>query len=127
MTSDHMTIYERWNQFMRLLSAQPRRQIIVSLMEASETAWLSLPGAATTSELSVDIEQLELKLRQIHLPEMADAGYVEWRPDPFEVARGPRFDEPAAVMHVLLTSDGELPQSLCSDCVEESAEGVRSD
>lgn len=115
------TIYERWDEFMYQLSAQPRRQIITSLMEAPDLAWLPLPEAAVTPDLDIDLERLELKLRQIHLPTMTKAGYVGWTKEPFRVNRGPRFDEPAAVMEVLLSADNELPPALVSGCVSETA------
>lgn len=117
---DEMTVVDRWDQFMYLLSAQPRRQIVVSLMEAPEGRQLSLPEAAITPAVSVEAERDEIELHHRHLPLLADAGYVRWTAEPFRVQRGPRFDEPATVMRALLSADDQLAPSLVSDCVAES-------
>lgn len=117
--TEEMSIYDRWDQFMRLLSAQPRRQIISSLMNAPEQDAQPLPDAAMTPELSIEPERFQIKLRQIHLPLLADADYVLWTKDPFQVRRGPRFEEPASVMDVLLSADDRLSPALVSGCVED--------
>lgn len=117
--SDHMTIYDRWDQFMHLLSAQPRRQIIVSLMDQPNHGLLPLPEAAITPDISVDPDRFEIKLRQVHVPVLAKADYVRWRSEPFQVRRGPRFDEPSSVMQVLLSAENDLAPALVSGCVED--------
>lgn len=113
-----MTIYDRWDQFMYLLSAQPRRQIITSLMQAGEQGVHALTDAAETPGHSVDPDRFQLKLRQIHLPMLADADYISWTDDPFQARQGPRFDEPASVMETLLAAEDHLSPALVSDCVE---------
>jgi hypothetical protein len=115
----NISIYERWNEFMYLLSKQPRRQIITSLLEAPEADHLPLPDAAMTPDLSVDRDAFEIKLRHIHVPLLAEARYVRWTSEPFRVRRGPRFEVPARVMEVLLAADDTLPPSIVSGCVEE--------
>lgn len=117
---DVTTIYDRWDQMMYLLSAQPRRQIISSLMDAREGATLPLPDAAITPDIPVDPEPYAVTLRNRHLPLLADASFVRWTADPFQVQRGPRFDEPAAVLEVLLSAEARLPAPLASSCVGES-------
>jgi hypothetical protein len=122
---DTPAVVERWDQFMRQLSAQPRRQIIVSLMEAPRDSALPLPeaavGDAETAALDGDgVERWTTILQHRHLPALAEAGYVRWSRDPFRVRRGPRFEEPAAVMRVLLSAEDRLPSTLVSGCVAES-------
>lgn len=121
MTSEEMTIYDRWDQFMKLLSAQPRRQIISSLMDAPDQHWVQLPEAAITPEISIDPDRFGIRLRQIHLPMLANASYIRWTESPFRVRKGDRFDEPASVMAVLLSSDQQLSPALVSGCVAESS------
>lgn len=118
--TDEMTIYDRWDQFMYLLSAQPRRQIISTLMDASGQDARPLPDAAITPDLPVEPERLQVKLRQIHLPLLADAEYIQWTQEPFQVRRGPRFAEPSSVMEVLRSAEDRLAPALVSGCVEES-------
>lgn len=117
--TEAQSIYDRWDQFMYLLSAQPRRQIISTLMNAPEQEARALPDAATTPGRSTDPERFQIRLRQIHLPLLADASYVRWSGDPFEVRPGPRFEEPASVMEVLLSAEDRLAPALATGCVEE--------
>lgn len=115
------SIYERWDQFMYLLSAQPRRQVISSLMEVSKGDHLPLPDAAMTPEISREPKQYAVALRNHHLPMLASADYIEWMSDPFRVSRGNRFDEPATVMDILLSHSSELSPALVSGCVGENS------
>lgn len=117
--TDGLSIYDRWDQFMYLLSAQPRRQIISTLMDHPEEGGHPLPDAAMTPERSIKPELFQINLRQIHLPLLADADYIEWSKDPFQVWRGPRFAEPASVLEVLLAADARLSPTLVTGCVEE--------
>lgn len=115
------TIYERWDQFMYLLSAQPRRQVITSLLENGEEEHLPLPDAAMTPEISTQPEQHAITLRNHHLPMLASADYIEWTSDPFRVSRGRRFEEPATVMDLLLSEGAQLSPALVSGCVGENS------
>lgn len=115
------SIYERWDQFMYLLAAQPRRQVISSLMEGSQGDHLPLPEAAMTPEIDRDPERFAVTLRNHHLPMLAEADYIEWMSDPFRVSRGTRFDEPATVMDLLLSHGTELSPALVSGCVGENS------
>lgn len=117
--TEKLTIVDRWDQFMNLLSAQPRRQIISTLMEAPERDTHPLPDAAITPELSTDPERFQIELRHVHLPLLANAEYVQWSKDPFQVRRGPRFEEPSSVMEVLLSAGDRLAPALVNGCVEE--------
>lgn len=120
--TEAVSIYDRWDQFMYLLSAQPRRQIISSLMNAPEQDAQPLPDAAVTPDLSFDPEGFQIKLRQIHLPLLADADYVSWTKNPFQVRQGPRFEEPSSVMEVLLSAEDRLSPALVSGCVQKASE-----
>lgn len=113
-------ICDRWDELMYQLSALPRRQIVVSLMEAEADEALALPGAAKTSGADVDPDRFEIKIRQIHLPMLANVDYIQWTADPFHVRRGQRFDEPASVMRALLDEDAQLAPTLLSDSLEKS-------
>lgn len=45
-----------------------------------------------------DPDVLRLKLTHIHLPRLADQGYIEWDPDAGVIRRGPDFDDIAALL-----------------------------
>ena len=108
---------EKWDQLYEALSAQPRRMIIFSLMKESEEQRLPLPDAAQSSIQPMESENFSIRLRHLHLPKLADAGYIRWESDPFCVQRGPHFEEPAFVVEKLTESSHEYPERLRDECV----------
>lgn len=110
-------VIERWNDVFRAIGAEPRRQIVLSLLAASdegseEATWVSLPEAANPSFAPRDPEQLRLKLLHTHLPMLADGDYVVWQRDPFRAARGPTFEEVAVVLGTLRANVDDVPAQL---------------
>jgi hypothetical protein len=101
------------------LSAEPRRWTVASLLDAPPGAELALPAAARPPGAATDggspdagAERLRLELVHVHLPKLADPGFVEWDRDPLRVARGPRFEEVAVVVESLDDSADAVPGSL---------------
>jgi len=106
---------ERWRLIFRTLSVGTRRQIIGSLLEAPPDRTLSLPEAANLPDFRIDPETLRTNLVQVHLPMMAEGGFIEWEEEPFCVERGPRFEEVAAVILSIDDYD-EFPTHLVEGC-----------
>lgn len=108
---------ETWDRLYEVLSSQPRRMIIFSLMKEPEEQRLPLPDAAQSSNQPIDVEELCIQLRHYHLPKLADAGYINWESDPFCVQRGPHFEEPALVISKMTECTDEYPRRLRNECV----------
>ncbi|WP_284009937.1 hypothetical protein [Haloarcula pelagica] len=107
---------DRWDTVFQTLGAEPRRQIVVSLLEAPEDRVLSLPEAANPSYLRVDPSRLATELVHSHLPELAAPGFVRWESEPFTVRRGPAFEEAAIVFRALHDWADEIPPGLAEGC-----------
>jgi hypothetical protein len=107
---------EKWDHLYEVLSAQPRRMIIFSLLKNPEKQWLPLPDAALSSIQPTDSESVGIRLRHQHLPKLADLGYIHWESDPFRVQRGPHFEEPAFVVRRVVESSDEYPERLHDEC-----------
>jgi len=107
---------EGWNEVFRALTAEPRRQIVVALMEAPPDRKLSLPEAANPPYLLRDPEQLYLDLVHTHLPVLAERGFVEWEHDPLSVERGPAFEEVEIVFEALQAIADDIPAQLTERC-----------
>lgn len=107
---------ERWNQLFDILSVEPRREIINSLLDEPQERRLSLPEAAESPNQSMDSETLAIHLRHHHLPKLAEAGYVRWDRERFCVQRGPNFAEPAFIVGNVFESLDEIPESLVDNC-----------
>lgn len=119
---------ERWNRVFRALTAEPRRQIIVALMEAPSDRELNLPEAANPPFLRRDPEELYVDLIHSHLPALAEAEFVEWEREPLRVRRGPAFEEVAVVLEALQSHADEIPRQLTDHChrLEEHKRGCET-
>jgi len=116
-----------WNDVFRALTAEPRRQIVVALMEAPSGRRLSLPEAASPPYLLHDPEQLYLDLVHTHLPVLAEPGFVEWERDSLCVERGPAFEEVEVVFEALLAKADDIPPQLTDQCQRlEERQGEQS-
>lgn len=116
-----------WNDVFRALTAEPRRQIVVALMEAPSGRRLSLPEAANPPYLLQDPEQLYLDLVNTHLPVLAEPGFVEWERDSLSVERGPAFEEVEVVFEALLAKADDIPPQFTDQCQRlEERQGEQS-
>lgn len=111
-TADRQTTIERWNTVLRALAAEPRRQLVASLMDAPPDRELSLPEAANPPSLLTERESLYSELIHSHLPMLADADLIEWERKPLCARRGPKFDEAAAIVRSVHECDDDLPPTL---------------
>jgi len=109
-------VIEGWDRLFGALSAEPRRQIIVALLEAPPGRELPLPEAANPPYALRDPEGLYIELEHSHLPVLADGGYVEWERNPLSVSRGPNFEEAAIVLEALQERADEIPDRLVHGC-----------
>jgi hypothetical protein len=58
-----------------------------------------------------DSTAVRTELVHVHLPKLADAGYVRWDPDGETVRRGPSFGAVEPIVRLLLDHWDELPTS----------------
>ncbi|RQG93449.1 hypothetical protein [Natrarchaeobius chitinivorans] len=103
---------DRWDEVFEALSAEPRRQLLVTLMDSPDGRRVPLPDAAVDPSESAECEELRLHLTHRHLPMLAELGFVDWTTDPFCAQRGTRFGEVAAVVELLYANAHALPDQL---------------
>ncbi|WP_458189837.1 DUF7344 domain-containing protein [Haladaptatus sp. NG-WS-4] len=56
-----------------------------------------------------ELRRLETQLRHVHLPKLADDGYIEWNPGTETIRRGPNFDDIAPLLTLMDDHEDELP------------------
>lgn len=103
---------ERWNDVFEALSAEPRRQLVISLLDSDGP--VSLPEAATDPNAPVNHDQLRLELYHQHLPLLETHEFVEWERDPLEARRGARFEEIGVVIETLRGRSESSPDPLAT-------------
>ncbi len=106
----------RWDRVFTALAAEPRRQIVASLMDAPPGRSVPLPESAITPNVPVDHRTLQRELYHRHLPLLADQGFIEWEREPLSASRGPRFAEVAVVFDALYETVADIPDALVIGC-----------
>lgn len=109
-------VIENWNTVFKSLLAEPRRQLIVSLLDAEPDKSVPLPESAIMPNVPPDPEVLRQDLSHVHLPMLADMGFITWEKEPFVASRGPRFEEVAIVFEALHAEESRIPDSLVIGC-----------
>ena len=109
-------VIERWNHLFEVLSAEPRRQLVVTLMDSDPNEWVPLPMAAQSPAVPIDADALALELHHRHLPMLEDGEFIDWTREPFEATRGDRFEELSAVLASLHRNADTLPLQLVEGC-----------
>ncbi|MFP8955266.1 hypothetical protein ACLI4Y_00955 [Natrialbaceae archaeon A-CW3] len=98
------------------MATEPRRQIVVSLLDAPAGQRVPLPESAINPNVPADPETIRHELHHRHLPMLADHGFIEWESNPFVATRGPRFEEVAVVMKAIHDAASDVPDSLVVGC-----------
>ena len=109
-------VIERWDQVFRAISAEPRRQLVVSLLDHPPEGSVPLPESAINPNAPPDLEILQRELVHHHLPKLDDMELVEWDTDPLVASRGPRFNEVAVVFDALHSYATDIPDPLVIGC-----------
>ena len=96
------------DQIFDVLGHSHRRRILTILAEANPRD----DEEFTPEELHAEDEDLELFTRELfhrHLPKLAEAGYIDWDRDTNTVRRGPKYDEIAPLVELMIAHEDELP------------------
>mgnify|MGYP006294189197 CR=1 FL=1 len=119
-------VIENWNQVFKAVSVEPRRQLIVSLMDSETADSVPLPESAMNPNVPVEAESLRVELYHTHLPILARNEFIEWEMDPLRASRGRRFNEVAVVFESLHSRATDTPDSLVIGCqrLEEERQNI---
>lgn len=107
---------DNWDRVFRALAAEPRRQVIGSLVDTPADQAVILPESAKSDHISSSLEDLQVELYHSHLPLLAELEFVDWDTDPLVAVRGPKFAEVAAVFQAVHSSISDIPDSLVDGC-----------
>lgn len=113
-----------WNAVFSALSREPRRQLVVSLLDADPDDSVPLPESAMMPNVPVDPQTLSIELQHHHLPMLAEEGFITWETEPLRASRGPEFEEVAVIFDALHAEATALPETLVIGCrrLEEERE-----
>ena len=95
------------DELFDVLSNPPRRRILTALADANPRDEAEfVPGDFTSDERR---EEALMRLHHTHLPKLDEAGFVEWNSHSKTITRGPRLDEIAPLVELLIAHRDELP------------------
>ncbi|WP_187695785.1 DUF7344 domain-containing protein [Haloplanus rubicundus] len=99
----------RLDRIFDVLKHPYRRRILMLVSEHNprDEDEFSVGELATEDD---DLELLTTELYHVHLPKLADAGYIEWDEDTHTIRRGPNFDEIAPLLRLMDDHQDELPE-----------------
>lgn len=92
------------DQVFDALTDGHRRRLLVALVDHNPQT--------TTEPARVPQEspaEVQVRMHHVHLPKLADYGFVEWDRDERVVIKGPRFDEIEPVLELMVDHRDELP------------------
>lgn len=99
-----------YDRVFEALSDEERRHVLDVLADANprtEAEFAPAELAAATD----DFAAFERRLVHVHLPKLAEGGYVEWDRETHTVTRGPNFEEIAPLVALFREHEAELPGS----------------
>lgn len=101
---------EPLNRLFGVLSHPHRRRILRTIAESNPRR----TGELTPEEFAADGEEVArfgVELYHVHLPKLAEAGYIDWDRNAGTVRRGPKYEEIRPTVDLLLDHEAELPGS----------------
>jgi predicted transcriptional regulator len=84
-----------------------RRKLLVALLEHNPQD--DTPVVIADSESDADAVERLVTMQHVHLPKLADYGFIEWNEETHEVTKGPKFDEIRPLLELLDDHEDELP------------------
>lgn len=96
-----------WNTLFQSLQAQPRRRLLTSLAAHEPTDKIHF--TELRADESVPGTPIHAEYVHIHLPKLADAGYITWNQQTHEISQGTRFDEVEPFLELVQTHSERLP------------------
>lgn len=110
-----------YSRAFEALANSYRRQLLLALLEENpgdddEFAPRDLLGEGTTTDARAPTR---LESIHVHLPKLADMGFIEWDHDAGELSRGPNWEQIAPLLRMLHEERDERPDERLSGLSSE--------
>jgi hypothetical protein len=96
-----------FDEMLDALADVQRRKLLVALLEHNPQG--DAPAAVAGSRGESDALERLVRMDHVHLPKLAEYGFIDWDQEANEVAKGPNFDEIRPLLELLADHDDDLP------------------
>lgn len=96
-----------FDDMVEALADVQRRKLLVALLEHNPQD--DAPVVVADSDSDADAVSRLVQMNHVHLPKLADYGFIEWDKENHEVMKGPKFDEIRPLLKLLENHEDELP------------------
>jgi len=96
------------------LSDRRRRRLLLTIRNECEgdDPRMDIEALSDAVARGVRADEVRVQLHHVHLPKLADSGYIRWDSATGTVTTGPRWDDIGAVLDVLVENRDELPDGV---------------
>lgn len=96
--------------YLEILANKYRRRLLVALLEHNpqEDHDPQLPDDVDFAD--EDLEQLMIEMTHTHLPNLVDAGFIDWDRDTNTISTGPDFNDIRPLLELIQDHGDELPE-----------------
>lgn len=93
------------------LSDRHRRRLLLALRAESDSndPKMDIDGLVEAVATGGGTDPVRIQLFHIHLPKLADSGYIRWDSNAGTITTGPRWDSLESVLDVLVENRDKLP------------------
>ncbi|MEF8785720.1 MAG: hypothetical protein V5A45_07270 [Haloarculaceae archaeon] len=67
-------------------------------------------GLLKQKETTADSDVTQVSLDHIHLPKLADMGFIEWDRESGDLSKGPNWEEITPLLNLIQNDQGELSE-----------------
>lgn len=96
-----------FDEIVDALADVQRRKLLLALLEHNPQD--DAPVLVVDSDRDADAVERLVTMNHVHLPKLADLGFIEWDSERHEVKKGPNFDEIRPLLELLDAHEDELP------------------
>lgn len=104
----HSTARDSLNTMFDVLSHGTRRRILIELADHNPRTEAEFEAQELAEDQS-NPTSVETRLHHTHLPNLRDAGFIDWDPQKSKITRGPRFGEIEPLLGVIDDHQDALP------------------
>lgn len=94
------------NDALDALAHSQRRKLLFSLLDHDPQTDSPVPAANSEDETNTQI----VKMHHVHLPKLADYGFIDWNQETHEVTKGPNFGKIDPLLKLLADHEDDLPE-----------------